>query len=282
MLPLLPSYLAGNGLSAALIGVVMAAYFAASVFSQYPAGALSDRVGRRPVLFSGLLIFSLGSFGFALTSGALVAICFRGLQGIGAGAFTVAAAATIGVSVRLSERGRAFGALYGSQMLALAVGPLVGSSIGASSIRLLFVIGAAIALLAARFDRRKLAIGALGSTALFAAYYPFIHSVRILVALGLFEAGRALVGSPEPRARCRGRDREDCRDGARRGGWRRPVRPWSGVALFGRGGSRGPEPRPDRLFLAIRAREVAARCRLAAQRGRRSLTEQRRGGRYLV
>jgi DHA1 family multidrug resistance protein-like MFS transporter len=148
ILPLLPSYLRQHGSTPGLIGLVMASYFAASVLTQFPAGKLSDRVGRRPVLVVGLALFAVGSLGFALTAGPGFAIVSRGLQGIGAGAVTVASAATIGSVVEASERGGSFGALYGSQMAALAVGPLVGSLVGAASMRLLFVIGAVAALVA--------------------------------------------------------------------------------------------------------------------------------------
>jgi len=148
ILPLLPSYLRQHGSTPGLIGLVMASYFAASVMTQFPAGRVSDRIGRRPVLVAGLVLFALGSIGFALTSGAGFAIVSRALQGAGAGAVTVASAATIGSVVAVSERGGSFGALYGSQMAALAVGPLVGSLIGATSMRLLFVIGAASAFAA--------------------------------------------------------------------------------------------------------------------------------------
>jgi DHA1 family multidrug resistance protein-like MFS transporter len=149
ILPLLPSYLRHHGSDPALIGVVMAAYFAASVVTQYPAGRISDRIGRRPVVLFGLVVFALGSLGFALATGSVPAIVSRALQGIGAGAVTVASAATIGTEVAPEERGAAFGALYGSQMLALAVGPLVGSVVGERQMGLLFIAAAAAAIAAA-------------------------------------------------------------------------------------------------------------------------------------
>ncbi len=142
ILPLLPSYLRRHGASPATVGIVMASYFAASVLTQYPAGRISDRIGRRPVVLAGLGVFALGSVGFALTHGAPLEVVSRALQGIGAGAVTVASAATIGTEVAPEERGAAFGALYGSQMLALAVGPLVGSVVGGRSMGVLFVAAA--------------------------------------------------------------------------------------------------------------------------------------------
>ena len=149
ILPLLPTYLRRHGSSAALVGIVMAAYFAASVLTQYPVGRLSDRIGRRPIILGGLVVFAVGSVGFALTSGPGPAIVFRALQGVGAGAVTVASAAILGTELPLDERGGAFGALYGSQMLALAIGPLLGTLGGLSSMGLLFVSAAVAAGFAA-------------------------------------------------------------------------------------------------------------------------------------
>lgn len=149
ILPMLPTYLRRHGANPAIVGIVMASYFAASVVTQYPVGRLSDRVGRRPVVLGGLVVFAIGSVGFAVFTGALPAIVFRALQGVGAGSVTVASAATIGTEVDPAERGAAFGALYGSQMLALAVGPLVGSIAGEQRMDVLFLAAAAAAVAAA-------------------------------------------------------------------------------------------------------------------------------------
>ena len=149
LVPLLPAYLRRHGASPTVVGVVMAAYYAASVVTQYPAGRLSDRIGRRPVLFGGLVLFAAGSVGFAATSGAGAAIVFRALQGAGAGSVMVASAAMIGAELPAGRRGAAFGALYGSQMLSLAVGPLVGSIAGTARMGDLFVGAAVLAAIAA-------------------------------------------------------------------------------------------------------------------------------------
>jgi DHA1 family multidrug resistance protein-like MFS transporter len=101
------------------------------------------------VIVAGLAIFVAGSVGFALQSGALPAIAYRSAQGIGAGAASVASAAMVAAHVGAARRGRAFALLYGSQSLALAVGPLVGGFVGASSMRVLFFGAAALACVAA-------------------------------------------------------------------------------------------------------------------------------------
>ena len=130
IVPMLPVYIRHLGGSDALAGVVMASFFAAGVLSQYPIGRLADRVGRRPVLIAGLVTYGVASISFLLPITADVAIALRALQGVGAGAATVASLAMIASSVSVERRGRAFASIYGGELAGMAVGPLVGSIVG--------------------------------------------------------------------------------------------------------------------------------------------------------
>ncbi|HEY5097546.1 MAG TPA: MFS transporter [Acidimicrobiales bacterium] len=148
IVPMLPVYIRHLGGSDALAGVVMAAFFAAGVLSQYPIGRLADRIGRRPVLLAGLVTYSVASFSFLLPITATVAIGLRALQGAGAGAATVAALAMISGSVAVERRGRAFAAIYGGELAGMAVGPLVGSVVGVHDMWAMFLASGAAALAA--------------------------------------------------------------------------------------------------------------------------------------
>jgi DHA1 family multidrug resistance protein-like MFS transporter len=148
ILPLLPEYLRDHGASDGLVGVVMASYFAAALVCQYPAGRMADKVGRRPVLVGGLVCYAVGSFGFLAPVGPAADIGLRSLQGAGAGAAEVAALAMIAGNVALGRRGRAFASVYGAQLAALAIGPLVGSLIGVSAMSVVFYLAGAIAMIA--------------------------------------------------------------------------------------------------------------------------------------
>jgi DHA1 family multidrug resistance protein-like MFS transporter len=148
IIPMLPVYIRRLGGSDALAGLVMASFFAAGVLSQYPIGRLADRVGRRPVLVAGLVVYGLASFAFLLPIAAPVAILLRALQGVGAGAAIVASLAMVSGSVAEGRRGRAFASIYGGELAGMAVGPLVGSIIGARSMWIMF-LGSGILSLAA-------------------------------------------------------------------------------------------------------------------------------------
>jgi DHA1 family multidrug resistance protein-like MFS transporter len=148
LLPLLPVYLRHRGSSDGLVGVVMAAYFLAGLLTQYPLGRLADRIGRRPVLVGGLLVFALGSFCFLLPLGPAAALAWRALQGVGAGASQVAALALVGQAIAAERRGRSVGLIFGAQLAGMAVGPALGSLGGLSVMPWLFGSAAMAGLVA--------------------------------------------------------------------------------------------------------------------------------------
>jgi MFS transporter, DHA1 family, multidrug resistance protein len=148
ILPLLPLWVTHHGGSDALAGAVMGAFFVAGLVSQVPAGRLADRIGRRRVLYAGLIVYALGSLAFLLPSGPTSYLAWRFLQGVGVGAAEVAALAIVAAVSPLSERGRAFGTIYAAQLAGLAIGPLFGSIVGIGSMHLLFVVAAVSALAA--------------------------------------------------------------------------------------------------------------------------------------
>ena len=108
--PPAPPLPAPRGPSDVWVGVIMAAFFAAGVLSQYTMGRLSDRVGRRPVLIGGLAAFAAGTLAFLIQPAPLFDMIFRALQGGGAGATTAVAAAVVADNVPSEWQGRAFGA----------------------------------------------------------------------------------------------------------------------------------------------------------------------------
>lgn len=144
IIPMLPVYIRHLGGSDTSAGMVMAAFFAAGVLFQYPIGRLADRVGRRPVLLSGLLLYAAATFSFLAPINPTIAIGLRALQGTGAGAAAVASLAMISSSVAVERRGRAFASIYGGEIAGMAVGPLVGSVVG---IRYMWVMFLASGLL---------------------------------------------------------------------------------------------------------------------------------------
>jgi DHA1 family bicyclomycin/chloramphenicol resistance-like MFS transporter len=81
--PALPVAAADLGVSASTIQLTLTVYILGLAFGQLFYGPLSDRLGRRPVLLGGLVLYALGSIiaGLAPTAGALIAA--RVVQALG-------------------------------------------------------------------------------------------------------------------------------------------------------------------------------------------------------
>ncbi len=148
ILPLLPLYVKAHGGSDAVVGAVMAAYFATAFVFQYASGRISDRLGRLPVLVGGLLVYAAGSLLFLVPGPAVLDVVFRGLQGAGAGASMVAALAMLSHAVPLACRGRATGQIYAAELGGLAIGPVLGSLAGVGAMHWFFVAAGVMSIVA--------------------------------------------------------------------------------------------------------------------------------------
>ena len=73
-----------GGANLALAGIAIGAYGLTQAILQIPFGWLSDRYGRKPVIYGGLILFALGSFVAATAPNIYVVIAGRVLQGAGA------------------------------------------------------------------------------------------------------------------------------------------------------------------------------------------------------
>src|SRR5205085_962731 len=73
------------------IGLAMGIYGLSQALFQIPFGALSDRFGRKPLIFIGLIIFAIGSLIAGCSSSIYWMIVGRALQGIGAVGSTIMA-----------------------------------------------------------------------------------------------------------------------------------------------------------------------------------------------
>ena len=136
-----------EGATPALIGFAIGAYGLSQALLQIPFGLLSDRVGRKRMIYIGLVLFAAGSVLAGATDSIYVVIAGRILQGAGAIASVLMALlsdltreeqrtkamATVGISIGLSFS------------VSLVVGPLLGAAWGLPGI---FYTTAVLAVLA--------------------------------------------------------------------------------------------------------------------------------------
>jgi MFS family permease len=127
IVPLIPVYGKQLGATTTHIGVLMAGFFAGRLVSQVPAGIISDRLGRRPVLIGSLVGYILTCIGYASVASPVLLIAFRLLQGLSAGFFSVAARALMSDMGGPRLRGTAQSIYSSSVNLGFVLGPVVGS-----------------------------------------------------------------------------------------------------------------------------------------------------------
>jgi len=136
------------GWSLQLAGVAMGVYGLTQGLLQIPFGWLSDRVGRKPMLYAGLALFAAGSVICAFGEDPWVMIAGRVVQGAGAVSGVVIAA--VADLTRESQRSKAM-AIVGSGIgvvfaASFIVSPFLERAVGVPGIFALTAVLAAIAL----------------------------------------------------------------------------------------------------------------------------------------
>ena len=148
VLPVISIYaLELEGSTPLLVGIVVGGYALTQAIFQVPFGTMSDKIGRKPTLLVGLLIFFIGSIICAYSTDIYTLMVGRFLQG--AGAIGAVITAMISDLVPEEVRGKAMAIMGGSIAmsfaLAMGLGPVIGAQYGVDS---LFIITGVLAVLA--------------------------------------------------------------------------------------------------------------------------------------
>ena len=129
-----------------IVGIIIGGYALTQMLFQVPFGAMSDMLGRKGTIITGLLLIALGSILCAIATDLLTLLLGRLLQG--AGAIGAVVSAMISDLVKEEERSKAMAIMGGtiaiSFALAMILGPIIGGFIG---VPVLFWIVAAISLI---------------------------------------------------------------------------------------------------------------------------------------
>lgn len=113
-------------------------------------GSLSDSLGRKRLFSFGIALFSLSCLLAALAPNAILLICFRILQGIGAAMYMANGMALVNSHFSNKFRGRAFGMMSTAIAIASILGPSIGGLISSlSGWRSVFLALAPAAIIAA-------------------------------------------------------------------------------------------------------------------------------------
>src|SRR5207237_9475729 len=120
--PLLPLIAQGLGTTPGHAGIIVTTYsLAAAAFALF-VGPLSDRVGRKKVLVSGLAVFTLASFLTYHVSTFNALVILRAMTGFAAGTLSTSALSFAGDYYPYQQRGRARGILAMGYFVAFVAG----------------------------------------------------------------------------------------------------------------------------------------------------------------
>jgi len=125
-LPALPAITAALASSADLVQLTISFYLVGYAVGQLFSGPISDRLGRRPVLLTGMAIYSGSAFCCALAPSVEIMIALRLLQGLGGSVGVVVTRAAVRDHFSGSNLAQILSAITAIQ----AIGPLIAPIIG--------------------------------------------------------------------------------------------------------------------------------------------------------
>ena len=122
----LPSIAQEFQMDAILLSWVTTTYVLASATFPVPFGKIADIYGRKRVFTCGIVLYTLASFGSAISNSSTMLLCSRILQGIGASANYSVGAAILTSVFPSRELGKVLGINAAALYLGLSVGPFFG------------------------------------------------------------------------------------------------------------------------------------------------------------
>jgi MFS family permease len=129
LLPVMPLYATRLGAREAHVGFIMGVFALAAMVLRPIAGDLADRIGRRPLVLLGTVIFALAPLGYAAIGTIPGLLLLRVFHGTGMG-FGPTAATVIATDLTPpGRRGAAMGAYGLASAVALAAGPYLGGEL---------------------------------------------------------------------------------------------------------------------------------------------------------
>ncbi len=145
VIPVLPYYIEGFGATPFQLGLLVASYSVMQFIFSPILGGMSDRYGRRPVLFFSLLGTSVGFLLVGLAGSLWMVFAGRILDGITGGNISTAQAYIADVTTR-KDRARGMGLIGAAFGLGFVLGPAIGGVLSRFGTHVPFIFAALLAL----------------------------------------------------------------------------------------------------------------------------------------
>ncbi len=208
-LPVVPAMPGILNTSASVIQLTLSGYMIILGAGQIIFGPISDRIGRRPVLILGAVLFAAASLGAACSSTAGTFVVYRLLQAGGASAVLVATFATVRDVYADREEGAVIYSAFGAILSFVpALGPIVGAVVADRfGWRAIFVLLALLSLMATinamlRWHETRPSVAANARRSIlpiFASFTFWVYTLAFSAVMGTFfvffsTAPRVLIG----------------------------------------------------------------------------------------
>lgn len=144
--PVIAKYATGLGFTLVMAGVVAGAFTFAALFARPASGALSDKLGRKRIVLTAVVVGCLAQVGYAFVTDYAGLIALRSVHGFFYALFGTAISAMALDSLPEERRAEGMGWFGTSYVLANALGPALGVALSTSlGFMPMFLIGAAVA-----------------------------------------------------------------------------------------------------------------------------------------
>jgi MFS family permease len=147
--PLIAIVLSEYNANSFIIGLVGTTMFAAFTLASFPVGTVTDRVGPKPILVGGLIVYGASIMLFAVIRDIKLFFIARAIEGVGAAAISVATETMISRLSNPNERAQRMSYYALSVGAGWAMGPMAGTLLFGIRTELPFIACFAFSLLAA-------------------------------------------------------------------------------------------------------------------------------------
>ncbi|SIT92697.1 MFS transporter [Edaphobacillus lindanitolerans] len=196
VIPVLPSILNELGMTGSAAGNLVAAFAITQLLASPIAGRLVDRIGRKPMIVFGLILFSASELLFGLGQSVWVLFASRLIGGVSAAFIMPAVTAFIADITTMEERPKALGYMSAAISTGFIIGPGIGGFLAEIGTRVPFFAAAVLAFVAAVFSflslrepdrqgQQEEAVAGSGFRRIFAPIYFIAFLIVFILSFGL-------------------------------------------------------------------------------------------------